>query len=132
MNPRTPKSAPAMASPTRPDNHVLVVFGATGDLAKRKLLPGLFRLAASGLLPKQYRIVGSAPRQFSLSDSDFKKHAKDAVEEFGGFTPTPEAWQNFEAALFLRLRRSDDTAPLLAAVDLAEKEIGGKPRRPFT
>ncbi len=131
MNPRTPKSAPAMASPTRPDNYVLVVFGATGDLAKRKLLPGLFRLAAGGLLPKQYRIIGSAPRQFSLSDSDFKKHAKDAVEEFGGITPTPEAWQNFEAALSFASADPDDTAPLLAAVDLAEKEIGSKPRRLF-
>ena len=37
----------------RPENHVVVLFGATGDLAKRKLLPGLFHLAAAGLLHQQ-------------------------------------------------------------------------------
>jgi glucose-6-phosphate 1-dehydrogenase len=41
----------------RPDNHVIVLFGATGDLAKRKLLPGLFHLHAAGLLPKEYRNI---------------------------------------------------------------------------
>src|SRR6266571_8416874 len=41
----------------RPDNHVIVLFGATGDLAKRKLLPGLFHLYAAGLLPKEYRNI---------------------------------------------------------------------------
>jgi glucose-6-phosphate 1-dehydrogenase len=44
----------------RPGSHVIVVFGATGDLARRKLLPGLFHLAAAGLLPERYRIVGTA------------------------------------------------------------------------
>jgi glucose-6-phosphate 1-dehydrogenase len=39
----------------RPDNHVIVLFGATGDLAKRKLLPGWFHLYAAGLLPKEFR-----------------------------------------------------------------------------
>ena len=46
----------------RPDNHVLVVFGATGDLAHRKLLPGLFHLAAAGLMPDRYQIIGVSPR----------------------------------------------------------------------
>ena len=36
-----------------PDDHVIVLFGATGDLAKRKLLPGLYHLAAAGLLPER-------------------------------------------------------------------------------
>ena len=50
-----------MRSGPRPDNHVIVLFGATGDLAKRKLLPGMFHLAAAGLMPERYRIIGSAP-----------------------------------------------------------------------
>jgi hypothetical protein len=37
-----------------PDDHIIVMFGATGDLAKRKLLPGLFHLATSDLRPEQY------------------------------------------------------------------------------
>ena len=40
-----------------------MLFGATGDLAKRKLLPGLFHLHAAGLLPKEYRIIGVSPRE---------------------------------------------------------------------
>ena len=45
-----------------PDNHVIVLFGATGDLAKRKLLPGLFQLSVLGLLPPRFRIVGYGPK----------------------------------------------------------------------
>src|ERR1700686_2790253 len=65
----------AMASPV-PDDHVIVLFGATGDLAKRKLLPGLFHLAKAGLMPKNYRVIGSSPTKFELSDDGFRKHAK--------------------------------------------------------
>ena len=39
--------------------HVLVLFGATGDLASRKLFPGLYRLAEAGRLPSDFRIIGS-------------------------------------------------------------------------
>ena len=42
-----------------PENHVIVLFGATGDLARRKLLPGLFHLHAAGLLPRQYHVIWS-------------------------------------------------------------------------
>ena len=38
-----------------------MLFGGTGDLARRKLLPGLFHLHVAGLLPRDYRIIGSAP-----------------------------------------------------------------------
>jgi hypothetical protein len=50
----------AVPAGRRPDDHVIVIFGATGDLARRKLLPGLFHLAAAGLLPERWRIVGTA------------------------------------------------------------------------
>jgi glucose-6-phosphate 1-dehydrogenase len=46
-----------------------VLFGATGDLARRKLLPGLFHLHAAGLLPREYRVIGSAPGSFGSSCS---------------------------------------------------------------
>ena len=54
----------AHATARRPDDHVIVMFGATGDLAKRKLLPGLFHLAEVGLMPERYRIVGTAPAAY--------------------------------------------------------------------
>ena len=64
--PRAAAGEPAVKAAERPDPHVVVVFGATGDLAKRKLLPGLFHLARAGLLPERYRIIGSAPAKSSL------------------------------------------------------------------
>ena len=53
----------------RPENHVIVLFGATGDLARRKLLPGLFHLHAAELLPRDYRIIGSSPARIPVSFS---------------------------------------------------------------
>ncbi|MFD3452910.1 glucose-6-phosphate dehydrogenase [Streptomyces sp. NPDC058691] len=114
-----------------PDDHVVVLFGATGDLARRKLLPGLFHLAKAGLLPARYRIVGSAPAKSTLSDDEFRKHAREAVAEFGRSKPEGRAWQEFEAALSFGACDLGAAEPLLAAVQEAEQAIGGSPRRLF-
>ena len=53
-----------------PPDTVLVLFGANGDLAKRKLLPGLYHLHREGLLPAQWRVVGAARRE--VSDEQFR------------------------------------------------------------
>ncbi|MGH3174035.1 MAG: hypothetical protein ACRDPF_09265, partial [Streptosporangiaceae bacterium] len=66
----------------KPDNHVIVLFGATGDLARRKLLPGFFHLHAAGLLPKEYRIIGCALPQYALTDEQFREHAEEACADF--------------------------------------------------
>ena len=60
-----------LASPLRP--HVMVLFGATGDLARRKLLPGLFHLSQAGLLP-EFRIVGTSLDD--LDDEGFRNFAR--------------------------------------------------------
>jgi glucose-6-phosphate 1-dehydrogenase len=84
----TTSSASAESRPhRRPDNHVIVLFGATGDLAKRKLLPGLYHLACAGLLPDKYRIIGTSPPESALSDADFVKHAHESVDEFCNIKP---------------------------------------------
>jgi glucose-6-phosphate 1-dehydrogenase len=113
----------------RPENHTIVLFGATGDLAARKLLPGLFHLAASGLLPDRYRIVGSARRR--LREGQFRALARDAIARFGISKPTGEAWQAFQQTLSYAGAEPTDTAELVAAVERAEREIGGTPRRLF-
>ena len=69
----------AMGSGPRPDNHVIVLFGATGDLAKRKLLPGLFHLAAAGLMPERYRIIGSARSSSAMTDDAVPRARREAV-----------------------------------------------------
>ena len=63
-----------MARPV-PRDHVIVLFGATGDLAARKLLPGFFELAVAGLMPRDFRVIGSAPG--ATTDDDFRSHVHD-------------------------------------------------------
>ena len=101
---------------TMPDDHLVVLFGATGDLAKRKLLPGLFRLAQAGLLPPRYRIVGTALED--LDDNAFRELARAAVGEFGGGSRDPDAWQRFARNLLYADAR--DRTALTAAAGTAE------------
>ena len=119
----------AHGSIRRPDDHVIVLFGATGDLAKRKLLPGLFRLAVAGLMPRRFRIVGTAPS--ALPAAEFRKHAHDAIAEFGSIKPTGDSWRSFESALSFGAAGPGDASPLISAVHDAEGEIGGNVRRLF-
>src|ERR1700761_8901927 len=63
----------------KPDPIVVVIFGASGDLTKRKLLPALFHLEQAGLLPQEFSIVGVARRP--LEDS-FAADMKDGILKF--------------------------------------------------
>ena len=86
--------SPSVDAVTAP--HVIVLFGATGDLASRKLLPGLLRLTQSGLL-KDARIVGT-----SLEDMDteeFVERGRDACAEFGKGELDDGKWERFAAML---------------------------------
>jgi glucose-6-phosphate 1-dehydrogenase len=124
--PSQPESRPPV-----PEDHVIVLFGATGDLARRKLLPGLFHLAKAGLMPPRFRVIGSAPSQVALSDDEFRKRAREAVTEFGRSKPEGKAWQEFEDALSFGAADPDAPEPLLEAVREAERAVGGNPRRLF-
>ena len=63
----------------------LVIFGATGDLARRKLLPALYNLAHEGALPERFHLVGSSRSE--MADEDFRARAADAVREFSRRPP---------------------------------------------
>jgi glucose-6-phosphate 1-dehydrogenase len=106
-----------------PEAHVIVLFGATGDLARRKLLPGFFRLAQAGLLPSNYRIVATS--RTDLDDDGFRTFAREAITEFAG-APADEDWTPFAA----RVSFSAQDA-LVDAVAHAETELGGPARRLF-
>jgi glucose-6-phosphate 1-dehydrogenase len=121
------RSGRGRGSGPRPDNHVLVLFGATGDLARRKLLPGVFRLAVSGLMPDRYQIIGSA--RGDLTSEQFREHARQAIAEFGTVKPEGDAWDAFQHKLSFASAQPARTDSLVAAVEGAEREIGGKPRR---
>lgn len=123
----------SQAAAHRPDDHIIVLFGATGDLAKRKLLPGLFHLAAAGLLPRKYRIIGSSPAKFAMSSEEFRTHAKQAAQDFCITKPSRETdcWKEFQQHLSFAPADPDDYTPLRDEVERAEKEIGGSVRRLF-
>jgi glucose-6-phosphate 1-dehydrogenase len=105
-----------------PEDHVIVLFGALGDLARRKLLPGLFRLDGAGLMPESYKIIGTSRR--GGSDDEFRDAARDAVGEAAGDT-----WERFAERLSFSAFRTEDVGPLQEAVERAEGEVGGTPRR---
>jgi len=73
-----------------PSSQVLVIFGASGDLARRKLLPALYDLAYEGLLPERYAIVGSGGSR--LDDAGFRERARGAVEEFSRHRLAERRW----------------------------------------
>jgi glucose-6-phosphate 1-dehydrogenase len=58
----------------------MVIFGATGDLTKRKLFPALYNLRASGLLPDEFAVVGTGRQQ--ISTDDFRRTLKDELHQF--------------------------------------------------
>ncbi|HUR84113.1 MAG TPA: glucose-6-phosphate dehydrogenase [Solirubrobacteraceae bacterium] len=63
----------------------LVIFGATGDLAKRKLLPALYNLAHEGALPERFALVGNARSE--MNDDEFRQMAIESVREFSRRPP---------------------------------------------
>ena len=109
----------------RPEPYVIVLFGATGDLAKRKLLPGLYHLYVAGLLPEHFRVIGSAPPSFAMSDDQFRAHAKDACTQFGSSKPadSPESWKSFESCLSFGPASPEEPSALVTAVTEAEAAI---------
>ncbi len=115
--------------PARPENHVIVLFGATGDLARRKLLPGLFHLTAAGLMPDRYQIIGSS--RGNLTDEQFRDLTRQAIAKFGISKPTGAAWHAFQQTLSFAGAEPADAAPLTAAIERAERAIGGSPGRLF-
>jgi glucose-6-phosphate 1-dehydrogenase len=104
---------------------VVVLFGATGDLARRKLLPGLFHLSSAGFIPG-CRIIG-----VSLDDIDaaaFQRNARSGIEEFSLRKINEPDWSAFAASLdYVPLGAG--AAALKAAVERAEQSLGRECRR---
>ncbi len=109
---------PSLISPLRP--HVMVLFGSTGDLARRKLLPGLFHLAQAGLLP-EYRILATALDD--LDDDGFRVHTRAALEEFALRGVPDELWRDFSSRLHF-IRQSAGPEAFADAVGRLEGELG--------
>lgn len=105
------------------DSTTIVIFGATGDLTHRKLVPALYRNRKKGRLRDRTRIVGVARRDWSTDH--FREHVLDGVKKFGG-TFDEKVWADFASRLHY-VRGNLEVPADFPAVDARLREIEGKP-----
>ena len=97
----------------------IVIFGATGDLTHRKLIPALYNLAADGELPPAVAIIGFARRP--KSDDDFRKEMEEAVRKFSRQAVRDEIWKTFSQSLFYHQSEFGAEAGYKSLVERLEK-----------
>ena len=100
-----------------------MLFGATGDLAKRQVLPAFYSLATEGLLPKEWLLVGNG--RGDIAHEDFRAHVHNALTEFGS-KPEPAAWKSFSERVFFAGGgfSADSPGSLLDVVSKARGSLG--------
>ncbi len=76
----------------------IIIFGASGDLTQRKLIPSLFNLYRKGRMPKQFRIIGYGGTAYT--DEAFRTHLEEGVKQFASFEFKPEQWSDFAPNIF--------------------------------
>ena len=113
----------------------LVIFGASGDLARRKLIPALWSLYAARTLPEPFAIIGTA--RTAMTDDEFRTRMREAVTEFARIQPPSETvWERFAAALsYVAADPTEaaccqrlDHAPPAAAVLAGQSCLAQRPR----
>ena len=123
-----------MASATQQDDGndgpgptVFVLFGATGDLASRMVLPAFYQLATEGLLPPQWLLVGNG--RGDVAHEDFRARVRDAVAK-SGIEPQQADWDAFAQRVFFAGGgfTSDDPGSLLDAIGEARRRLGSDPQ----
>lgn len=106
----------------KPDPCVVIIFGASGDLTKRKLLPALYHLDQAGLLPKEIAVVGVARRPLETS---FAPDMKEGILHGGGVEESDPALEPFIGKVSYHAMNFDDTAAYAGLKDLLT-QIDGK------
>src|SRR5258706_69944 len=102
---------------------VFVLFGATGDLAKRMVLPALATLAVEGLLPKDWVLIGNG--RGDVAHEDFRRRVREALDEFGPGLDR-RSWEEFEKRLLFAGHGfdADDPGDLLDVIAQARSRVG--------
>ena len=112
------------------DDATLIIFGASGDLTARKLVPALFTLFDEGYLSERSPVVGIARRE--KTDEGFREEMFAAVRQHARRPVTPEKWQEFAKRLFYRrldLSAPDDYFAVKGEIEAIEKSAGIPPKR---
>jgi glucose-6-phosphate 1-dehydrogenase len=115
---------------TTPDPCVVVVFGASGDLTERKLLPALHNLQVDGLIPDNTAIVGTSRSEYS--DDAYRKFSREKVSEHSRLEPTDESWESFAKDMYYVQADATDPASyrrLKERLEEIDEESGTKGNR---
>ncbi|MEO0836765.1 MAG: glucose-6-phosphate dehydrogenase [Cyanobacteria bacterium J06642_3] len=91
-----------------PDPLIMVIFGASGDLTQRKLVPAIYQLKKARQLPAELTIVGVSRRDWT--HDFFRQHLKEGIEEFSDGIVSEELWQDFADGLFYCSGNMDEAA----------------------
>jgi glucose-6-phosphate 1-dehydrogenase len=83
--------------PNRADDCILVIFGASGDLTRRKLLPAIYNLAEAGLVPERFAIVGVARPRIDVDG--YRRQMRERVTDAEGQPLEPDEWARIEERL---------------------------------
>jgi glucose-6-phosphate 1-dehydrogenase len=105
----------------------IVIFGASGDLTQRKLVPSLFNLYRKERMPKQFCIVGYGGTAFT--NEQFREHLEKGMKEFASFKHTSGEWKNFASRLSYQQGRYDNTADFEKLKSLLKNEEAGSGNR---
>ncbi len=122
MSSDTKEARGATIQPPAP--HVIVLFGATGDLARRKLLPGMLHLDQAGLLPAGCYIVGSSLEE--MTNEEFVNFSRESVQKFSSHSVDDEQWAEFGSRLTY-VCQGDGPEALAKAVAEVEEKLEGEP-----
>ena len=115
-----------------PEPTAVVIFGASGDLTSRKLLPALYHLHHEGMLPASFAVIGYARTE--MSDDEFRALARRACEEYGRCEIEEPMWDEFAPALTYVAGEFDSERAfdrLRAHLDRIDAERGTEGRRLF-
>jgi glucose-6-phosphate 1-dehydrogenase len=118
----------SLAEATGPERHALsgsarpappctvVIFGAVGDLTKRKLVPALYNLKTLGLLPEEFAVVGVARRE--KTHEEFREEQTRSIQEFATTRVEPTTWAELREALYFQAGELSDPAVYTQLADL--------------
>jgi glucose-6-phosphate 1-dehydrogenase len=123
----------ALHSERAPEPSVMVIFGASGDLTRRKLIPALYNLSRERLIPGEFSVVGYARRD--VGDDQFRHNLLAGINEFSRSRPAQSAvWETFSQGI--RYLRADFDDPqgyrdLTSLLDQIDRERGTRGNRIF-
>jgi glucose-6-phosphate 1-dehydrogenase len=107
----------------------LVIFGASGDLTQRKLIPSLFNLFRKRRTPKRLHIVGFGGTAFT--DEQFREHLHQGLKEFAGYNFTEEEWNIFAPNLYYLQGKYTEASDFKKLADQLTKLENGEANRMF-